>query len=224
MWRGLGDDAGGAAMLIDGKGCWIAPVEGGDIMPARPALFVDRDNLLIEDRGFICRPADVVLKPGAADLLLAARRRRWGRIVVTNQSGIARGLFDWAAFHAVNARMIELLADCGAALDAVVACAWHPDGLPPLAGDHVWRKPRPGMLLTAQIRFGVDLTASWLAGDRRSDIDAARAAGLAGAMLIHDRAPAIPVVSDRGDGFTMLEARGIAAALACGSPLMEQAA
>lgn len=148
------------------------------------------------DPGFLHRVDQVHLMPGAARLVALANARRVPTIVVTNQSGIARGLFGWDDFHAVNRRMAELLAARGARIDALLACAWHPDGCERLlAAEHPWRKPRPGMLRAAQARFGVDLSGSWLAGDRLSDVLAAKAASLAGAALVSDT-PREPVAGD----------------------------
>lgn len=172
-------------MLIDGAGCWISARHGFAAAQGRPALFLDRDNLLVTDPGFLHRAEDVALMPGAGSLVGYANKHAIPAILVTNQSGIARGIFGWDDFHAVNARMHELLAAQCVRLDAILACGWHEEGIGGLAAaDHPWRKPRPGMLLAARDQFGVDLSRSWLAGDRASDVAAARAGGLAGAMLI----------------------------------------
>lgn len=168
--------------LLDG--IWLSgpgerPPAAGD--GGRPALFLDRDGLLVEEVGYLHRPRDVRLQPGAAALLAAAARAGWRRVVVTNQSGVGRGLFGWEAFAATQARIEELLAEEGGAIDLVVACPFHPQALPPWrAAEHPCRKPRPGMLLLAAERLGLDLAASWILGDQASDMAAGRAAGLAG--------------------------------------------
>lgn len=170
-------------MLIDDGGCWLESC--GPVPTGGGALFFDRDRVLIDDPGYIHEPRKVRLLPGAGALVAAANRAGVAAIVISNQSGIARGLYGWEDFCAVNARMRELLSANAARLDAVLACAWHPRhgfGLPPR--NHHWRKPGPGMILAAAEYFGIELAHSWLIGDRISDIGAARRAGLAGAVLL----------------------------------------
>jgi D-glycero-D-manno-heptose 1,7-bisphosphate phosphatase len=168
--------------LIDG--IWLAapaalPAPGA--AASRPALFLDRDGLLVEEVGYLHRPQDVRLQPGAAALLRQAAAADWARVVVTNQSGIGRGLYGWAAFAATQACIEALLAAEGAALDLVVACPFHPQARPPWrAAEHPCRKPHPGMLLLAAERLGLDRARSWILGDQASDMAAGRAAGLAG--------------------------------------------
>lgn len=166
-------------MLSADGSCW-ASWHGPAAVPGSPALFVDRDNFLVRDPGFLHRPEDLVLLPGAAQLVRLANRSAWPVILVSNQSGIGRGLFGWEAFHAVQAALGVMLAAHGARFDATLACAAIPDPAP-----HPWRKPAPGMLLACRSRFGIDLARSYLGGDRLSDLRAARAAGLAGALWIH---------------------------------------
>lgn len=192
-------------MLIDGAGCWLSQVDGFETGSGGPALFVDRDDLLIHDPGFIHQPEQVVLKPGAAALLHRAQGAGWSNIVVTNQSGIARGYYGWADFQAVNDRMVDLLAGQGARLDAILACAFHPHGQGALARDHDWRKPGAGMMRAAATRLGVALATSWLAGDRWSDIRAARSGGLAGAIRIGARSGGVRR-RRAADGFHLLTA------------------
>jgi len=166
------------------EGIWLAAPGGGAAPagePGRPALFLDRDGLLVEEVGYLHRPQDVRLQPGAGALLAAAERAGWRRVIVTNQSGIGRGLYDWAAFAATQARLETLLAAEGAQVDLVVACPFHPEALVPWrVADHPCRKPRPGMLLLAAERLGLDLKRSWILGDQASDMAAGRQAGLAG--------------------------------------------
>lgn len=166
------------------RGIWLAAPGGGAPVaahPGRPALFLDRDGLLVEEVGYLHRPSDVRLQPGVAALLLAAERAGFARVVVTNQSGIGRGLYDWDAFAATEATIEALVADAGATFDLVVACPFHPEALPPWrVAEHPCRKPRPGMLLLAAETLALDLGRSWILGDQASDMAAGRAAGLAG--------------------------------------------
>lgn len=172
-------------MLID-EGCWIGACNGYLGSDGKPALFLDRDGVLIRDAGYLADPAGVELLPGAGELVRIANRANVPVIVVTNQSGIGRGLFSWRQFLAVNRRMSDLLvSEHGATLSAVIACGWSPDNPPDQAVlRRRWRKPGPGMLLAARSHYGIDLARSWLVGDRLSDVRAAVAAGLAGAILL----------------------------------------
>ena len=172
-------------MLVDGRGCWISHCEGSIIAHGQPALFLDRDDVLLEDPGYLHRASQVQLLGGAVEVVKWANGQSIPTIVVTNQSGIARGIFSWDDFHAVNQRMMEILREAGASLDAVVACAWHENGLPHLQSPaHLWRKPNPGMFLAARDAFGCELSSSWMVGDRQTDMDAAFHAGLQGGVLV----------------------------------------
>ncbi len=139
-----------------------------------PALFLDRDGTLIEDPGYISDPDDVRLMDSVPEALRRFRDAGHALVVVTNQSGIGRGLYGWDDYEAVAARLRDLLAAEGIVLDAAFACGHAPE-----AGTACgWRKPAPGMILAAAERLGLDLGRSLLAGDKRLDIEAAAAAGL----------------------------------------------
>ena len=158
-------------------GCW-SWVAGGDFA-GRPALFLDRDGVLVEEVGYLHRVQDVALAPGAPALVAAANRAGAAVVLVTNQSGVARGLFGWPEFEAVQGEIDRRLAASSARLDAVFACGASPAGSgDPAVADHPWRKPNPGMILAARERMGIDLARSVLVGDRAQDLAAARAAGL----------------------------------------------
>lgn len=155
--------------------------------PAAPcaAVFLDRDGVIIEDDGYVGRAADVRMIPGAADAVARLNRAGLAVVVVTNQSGIGRGYYGWADFEAVQAVIEAELARADARLDLVLACAYHADALPPLAAsDHPWRKPNPGMILAAARKFPLQLHRSVIVGDRLSDLEAGRRAGLRGGILV----------------------------------------
>ncbi len=147
---------------------------------SKPAIFWDRDDTLIADSGYIDSPEKVMLLPGATDALKKLAEAGFENILVTNQSGIARGLFDEATLEAIHERLQELLTAEGTRLDAIYHC-------PYLAGEEAvveeyrrdsdLRKPRPGMLLTASLERQIDLAASWSVGDSVRDCQAGRAAG-----------------------------------------------
>ena len=139
----------------------------------RRAAFLDRDGTLIADPGYLGDPAGVVLLPGAATALTQLRAAGFMTVVVSNQSGVARGYFDTSAVQAVNRRMAELLqaADAGAEIDAFYFCPHGPgDGCS-------CRKPRPGMFLQAARELGLDLSGSVCFGDSERDVLAGIAAG-----------------------------------------------
>lgn len=151
----------------------------------RPALFLDRDGAVVEETGYLCRVEDIVMIPGAAAVIAAANSRGIAVVLVTNQAGIGRGYYGWPEFNRVQRAIMAALNAQGARLDAVYACAHHPEGRGGLAHpDHPARKPNPGMLFQAASDLAVDLAASWLVGDKSSDVEAAKRAGLAGALQV----------------------------------------
>jgi len=169
--------------LVDGIALW-ADMRTRDIPAGRPALFLDRDGVLVEEVHFLRRAADVRLSTGIAAALFEANAAGVPVIVITNQSGIARGHFGWREFAAVESEIAARLAADGARIDAVLACGYLKDGNPPFNVDHEWRKPGAGMLLTAAKLLGVELRRSVMIGDRMSDLEAASNAGLSTGVLV----------------------------------------
>jgi D-glycero-D-manno-heptose 1,7-bisphosphate phosphatase len=173
-----------AQHLLDGIGLWadircVLPAEPG------PVLFVDRDGVLIEDRGYVGSGAQTQLYPDAPAAIAAAHALGYRVAIVTNQSGIARGLYDWSGFAAVQEVIDAALARDGTAVDAVLACAYHGEGCAPYAvADHFWRKPNPGMILEGLHRLHGIAARSVMVGDQASDMAAARAAGLGLTVLV----------------------------------------
>jgi D-glycero-D-manno-heptose 1,7-bisphosphate phosphatase len=153
--------------------------------PGRPALFLDRDGAIVEDTEYLCRAEDIVMIPGAAAVMAAANRLSIAVVMVTNQAGIGRGYYGWAEFKTVQQAIVAALARDGARLDAVYACAHHPQGRDSFAHpNHPARKPNPGMLLQAAADLAIDLKTSWLVGDKATDVESAKRAGLAGALQV----------------------------------------
>ena len=134
-------------------------------------MFLDRDGTLIEVPGYLADPDGVRLLPGAADALQAMRSRGYVLVLISNQSGIARGLITREQAAAVHERVVETLAAAGVELDDVRYCPHAPD-----AGCEC-RKPRPGLLLDAASELGIDLDSSVMVGDKAADVGAGRAAG-----------------------------------------------
>lgn len=154
-------------------------------MTAR-ALFLDRDGVINVDHGYVHRPEQVEFVPGIFRLVAAASARQWPVVVVTNQSGIGRGYYDEGAFRRLTEWMQRRFAENGGRLDAVYHCPHHPsDALPQYRKDCADRKPAPGMFLRARDDLELDLEGSVLVGDRPSDLEAARRAGV-GARLLFD--------------------------------------
>jgi D-glycero-D-manno-heptose 1,7-bisphosphate phosphatase len=164
-----------------GMWVWVSP----RARMSRPALFLDRDGVIVEDPGYLSRAADLALIPGAAGLIALANREGIPVVEVTNQAGIGRGYYGWNEFGAVEEALARALADAGAALDAVMACPYHSQGVAPWAHpDHPARKPRPGMLLAAQRLLQLDLRGSWIVGDKFPDLLAGYRAGLHGGLHV----------------------------------------
>lgn len=156
------------------------PDPGG---PSR-AVFLDRDGVLIRDTGYPDDPNEIEILPGVPEALQLLRQAGWRLVVVSNQSGIARGKFGLARLEEIHRRLAELLAREDAAFDALYFCPHHPDGPDPaFTADCDHRKPLPGMLLTAAQDLGLDLGASWMVGDKESDVEAAHAAGCRAILL-----------------------------------------
>jgi D-glycero-D-manno-heptose 1,7-bisphosphate phosphatase len=150
-----------------------------------PALFLDRDGVIIEEREYISDPDQVELLPGVPELIHAARSLGCAVIEITNQAGIGRGYFGWPEFVQVENRISQLLAAQSVSIDAVLACPFHPDGQATYRNpSHPWRKPNPGMLLEAARQLNLSLPRSVLVGDNVTDQEAARSAGLGQGILV----------------------------------------
>lgn len=154
-------------------------------MTGRPAAFLDRDGVLIEDSGYPHRPEDLKLIPGAAAAVRRMKDAGYRTVIVTNQSGVARGLFSEERMHAFNAELVARLAQDGAVIDAVYACPFHEKAVEARYRhpDHPDRKPNPGMLLRAIADHGLDPARSFIIGDRDSDLQAGVRAGVAGHLF-----------------------------------------
>jgi len=159
----------------------------------RAALFFDRDGTVIVDRDHLRDPAGVALLPGAGEALRALAEAGWMLVMVTNQSGVARGYFDLADVDAVNRRMNIILAAYGVCFDAIYVCPHGP------ASDCVCRKPAPGMLLSAADDHAIDLSRSFLIGDKLSDLEAAASVGSVGILVMTGQGPAsVDAAKSRG--------------------------
>ena len=152
----------------------------------RPAAFLDRDGTLVEDPGYLHRPEDVRLLPGAAGAVARLNAAGYLVVVVTNQSGIARGLYEVAAYQAVQRRLADLLAGEGARLDGAYYCPHHPDH----SGPCECRKPGVRLFQEAARALGIDLRRSWFVGDKAGDVTPARTLGGRGILVATGEGPA----------------------------------
>ena len=142
-------------------------------MTLRPALFLDRDGTLIVDTDFVRTPEEVVLLPGAADAVARANAAGWLTVVITNQSGIARGILTEGDYQAVARELERQLKEQRAHLDLQLHCP-H---LPAISGPCECRKPGLKLYREAISRLGIDPLQSWFIGDRLRDLAPARALG-----------------------------------------------
>ncbi|HUU91417.1 MAG TPA: HAD family hydrolase [Phycisphaerae bacterium] len=149
---------------------------------ADAAVFLDRDGTLIDEVGFASRPEQIRILGGAARALADLARAGYRLIVVTNQSGLARGLLTEEALERFHEALDAQLDMLGVHLDAYYVCPHHPDlrdsPRPDLVVECQCRKPKPGLILRAADDFDIDLAASWMVGDTWRDIAAGQAAGV----------------------------------------------
>lgn len=142
------------------------------------AIFLDRDDTIIEDSGYISSAEQVKLIPNAAGALVELRKMGYKLIIVSNQSGLARGLFNEQVLAQIHERLKLLLSEQNAYLDRIYYCPYHPDGvIAKFRKDSDWRKPKPGMLLAASKEMKIDLQNSWMIGNDYKDIGAGKEAG-----------------------------------------------
>ncbi|CAM5744073.1 D-glycero-alpha-D-manno-heptose-1,7-bisphosphate 7-phosphatase [Streptomyces afghaniensis] len=153
-------------------------------MSGRPAVFLDRDGTVTEPRHYPSRPDDLVLEAGVGPSLRRLQQQGAALVVVTNQSGVARGLFTEAQLLLMHERLRDLLADHGVTLDGIYFCPHHRDGrVEALAISCRCRKPEPGLLLRAAVDLGIHLQRSWMVGDFLSDVGAGHRAGCRTALV-----------------------------------------
>ena len=172
---------------------------------SQSAIFIDRDGTINEDSGYISTPDDLIIYPFAAEAVRLINESNLKAIVITNQSGIARGIYTEAELGVIHNRMLEELARDGAHIDAVYYCPHHPR-----IGDDRYRKmcdcrkPGTGMLMQAAREHDIDLAHSYVIGDKASDINLATNAGARGVLVMtgygretlanQDRWPCMPAI------------------------------
>jgi D-glycero-D-manno-heptose 1,7-bisphosphate phosphatase len=148
-------------------------------------LFFDRDGTLNNELDYLSRPEELQLIPNAARAIREANDFGVRVFIITNQSGIARGLFTETDLAAIHTRLITMLGHEGARVDAIYYCPHHPVyGQTPYKKACNCRKPRPGMLKKAAKEFGIRLPQSFVIGDRCIDMEAGKAAGCKTALVL----------------------------------------
>jgi D-glycero-D-manno-heptose 1,7-bisphosphate phosphatase len=170
---------------------------------AHRAVFLDRDGTIVEDAGFLHEPGKVKLLPGAADAIKRLNEHGYLVVIVTNQSGIARGLYTVLDYSAVQRRLVELLAAHDAHIDGAYFCPHHPQ----FSGPCECRKPGLKLFNDARQALDIDFRRSWFVGDRLADVQPARELGGHGILVatgegnLHQgqaRAIGVMVVADLG--------------------------
>lgn len=169
-------------------------------MTGRHAVFLDRDGTILVEKEYLADPRQAELIPGAAEGLRRLAEAGFALVVVTNQSGIARGMYRVADYEAVDARMRELLGQHGVRIEASYYCPHHPD----FNGVCQCRKPGSALFRQAVRELGLDARASWLVGDRLRDLEPASSLAARGSVLVRTgygtdearTAPSAVVVAD----------------------------
>jgi D-glycero-D-manno-heptose 1,7-bisphosphate phosphatase len=151
----------------------------------RPAAFIDRDGVINAELGYVHRVEDFRLLPRVAEGLRGLQQCGYELVIVTNQAGIARGLYGEPEYQHFTRHMLEVLAAQGVRPSAVYHCPHHPDGTIERYAIHCnCRKPAPGMLQRAAVELGLDLARSVMIGDKTSDTAAGRRAGVCSTVLV----------------------------------------
>jgi D-glycero-D-manno-heptose 1,7-bisphosphate phosphatase len=154
-------------------------------MGSNSAIFFDRDGTLNQEIDYLSRPDQLLLVEGAVDAIRLVNSHRRLALVITNQSGIARGFFTEDQLMAIHLRLSKMFADEGACLDGIYFCPHHPsEGEPPYRADCDCRKPKCGLLERAAQDFELDLPSCAVIGDRLSDIEMAHRVGARGILVL----------------------------------------
>ena len=150
----------------------------------RAAVFFDRDGVLNRDSGYVHAPKDFEWISGAKEAVKLVNDLGHFAFVVTNQAGVARGLYSEQAVDLLHRWIAGELAEAGAAIDDWRFCPYHPEAVvPEYRAAHPWRKPLPGMIMDLFAHWPIEREGSFLVGDKMSDIEAAQAAGLPGYLF-----------------------------------------
>jgi D-glycero-D-manno-heptose 1,7-bisphosphate phosphatase len=154
-------------------------------MSPRRAAFLDRDGVINRDIGYLCRWQDFEFLPGALEAMRRLHAAGHALVIVTNQSGIARGYYSEADYQALTAQLRTAMTEAGCPAAGIYHCPHHPTGaVQEFAVECDCRKPQPGMLLQAARELNLDLGRSFMVGDKLADAQAGRAAGVGQVYLV----------------------------------------
>lgn len=146
--------------------------------PHNNAIFLDRDGTIIRDKGYVHKKEDLEFIIGAASAIKKLSQQNYSIIVVTQQSGIGQGYFTEEQYHEFNEHFLNKLTEQNAKVDAVYFCAHHPTkGIGQYLKNCECRKPKTGMIMRAQAEHNIDLSKSWVIGDKTSDVKMGENAG-----------------------------------------------
>lgn len=155
-----------------------------------PAIFLDRDGTINVDHGYVSEIDNFEFIDGVIDAMRELKQMGFALVLVTNQSGIARGMFSEDQFMQLTEWMDWSLADRDVDLDGIYFCPHHPEGvIETFKQSCDCRKPQPGMLLNAQQELNIDMSASYMVGDKIEDMQAAAAAGVGKKVLVRSGKP-----------------------------------
>jgi histidinol-phosphate phosphatase family protein len=175
---GFRPESSGLPAIVDSAWAWERQRSQMQAPARTRAVFLDRDGTLNEDPGYLSEPSLLRLLPGVGESLARLKAAGFLLIVVSNQSGVARGLIPEGSLKLVHARLDELVAEHGATVDRYELCVHHPDD------DCECRKPKPKLILDAARALGVDIRRSYMIGDKESDVAAGIRAGCRGSILV----------------------------------------
>jgi D-glycero-D-manno-heptose 1,7-bisphosphate phosphatase len=151
---------------------------------SKAAVFLDRDDTIIKDKSYLSDPDEIEILKGAAEAIRLLNSRNIPVIVITNQSGIARGIFDEERLRIIHERLLALLGEQGAKVDAIYYCPHLPEGtVEKYAVACTCRKPNTGMFLQAADDFGLDLSLCFMVGDKPEDIEVIHKVGGKGVFM-----------------------------------------
>lgn len=173
----------------------------------RKAIFLDRDGVINVDHGYVGKIQDFEFLPGVIDSLAYLKRSGFLLVLVTNQSGIARGFYTEQDFHTLTAHMQNVLQEHDASFDGVYFCPHHPQAqIEAYRQNCSCRKPLPGMFIQAQQELNIDMANSWMVGDHASDLKAAQAANISNLVLVGEHLEKELPKCSKAQAFTSLAA------------------
>lgn len=161
------------------------------------AVFLDRDDTIVDDPGYITKPDQLKLLPGVGDALRRLRLLGYKLVIITNQSAVARGMITEESLQKIHDKLLGMLSNEGIKIEKIYHCPFHPEGIiEDYKKDSDMRKPAPGMLFAARDELNIDLSESWMIGDSYRDIAAGKAAGCSTILINSPTNPRIRKIDD----------------------------